>query len=134
MFNSVETRYWSTKLKLIDIVWILRKIHHIIETSQFFIVIYIDYDAALNIAKQTSLLIIFIDKFNFRLIKASNYLQRFNLDIRHKSKKQHIIFNVLSRLTSANINELTYNALQFFANDEFDALFTAFLIEMNNEF
>ena len=96
--------------------------------------IYIDHDAALNIAKQTILSIIFINKFNLRLIKVSNYLQRFNFDIHHKSRKQHIVFNVLSRLTSTNINELIHNVLQFFANDKFDIFFIMFFVKMNNEF
>ena len=58
-----------------------------IKVSQFFIIIYIDHDATLNIAKQTSLFIIFTNKFNLRLIKAFDYFQRFNLNIRHKSNK-----------------------------------------------
>ena len=43
------------------------------------------------------------NKLNLRLIRASSYIQRFNLNIRHKSKKQHVVSNILSRLTSLNI-------------------------------
>ena len=133
LLNSVETRYWSTKLKLTDIVWMLKKIRHMIKVFQFSTIIYIDYDAALNIAKQTSLFIIFTNKFNLRLIKAFDYLQRFNLNIRHKSNKQHIVFDALFRLTSTNITKMFHNE-KFFANDELDVLFIAFLIKMNDEF
>ena len=94
--------------------------------------IYIDHDAALNIAKQTFLSIIFTNKLNFRLIRIFDYLQRFNLNIRHKSNKQHIVLDVLSRLTSTNIIELTHQ--QLVANDELDIFFTTSLIEMNDEF
>lgn len=38
-----------------------------------------------------------------RLIKVSQFLQQFKLDIRHKPEKQHIIPNALSRLTNTNI-------------------------------
>ena len=112
----------------------LKKIRHMIKAFQFFTVIYIDHNVILNIVKQIFLFIIFIDKLNLRLIKTLNYLQRFNLDIRYKSRKQHIVFDILSRLTSTNINELTHNVLQSFANDELNVLFIASFIKMNNEF
>ena len=133
LLNSVETRYWLTKLKLIDIIWILKKIRYMIEISWFFIVIYIDHDATLNITKQTSLFIIFTNKFNLRLIRAFDYFQRFNLNIRHKLNKQHIVFDALLKLTSTNITKMLHNE-KFFANDELDVFFIAFLIKMNDEF
>ena len=72
----------------------------------FFIVIYIDHEAILNIAKQIILIINFIDKFNLRLVKIFDYLQRFNLEIRHKSNKQHIVSNVFSKLVNINTKHL----------------------------
>ena len=104
-----------------------------IEILQFFTVIYIDYDIILNIAKQTSLFIIFTNKFNHRLIKTFDYFQRFNLNIRYKSNKQHIVFDVLFKLTSTNIIKIFYNKKSF-ANDEFNVFFIASLIKMNDEF
>lgn len=97
--------------------------------SKFATIIYIDYDATLDIAKQTSLTITSIDKLNLRLVRTFDYLQRFNLDIRHKLDKQHIVLDVLFRLTSANIF-----AKKSFANDELNALFTAFLVKMKSNF
>ena len=104
-----------------------------IEILQFFIIIYIDHNATLNIVKQTLLFIIFMNKFNLRLIRAFDYFQRFNLNICHKSNKQYIVFDALFKLTSTNITKMFHNE-KFSANDELDALFIAFLIKINDEF
>lgn len=40
-------------------------------------------------------------RLNLRLVWASQFLQQFKLNVRHKPKKEHIISNTLSRLTSA---------------------------------
>ena len=104
-----------------------------IKILQFFTIIYIDYNAILNITKQTLLFIIFINKFNLQLIKAFDYLQRFNLNIYYKLNKQHIVFDALFKLTSTNITKMFYNEKSF-ANDKFDVLFIATLIKMNDKF
>ena len=72
-----------------------------------------------------------IDKFNLRFVRASDYIQRFNLDIRHKSDKQHIVFDVLSRLVSDNINA---SVIRNSDENELDVLFTISLIEMKKDF
>ena len=92
-------------------------------------IIYIDHDAALDIIKQITLTIFFIDKLNLRLIRASNYIQRFNLKLRHKSNAQHIISNAFSRLFSLNKK-------QQLIDDEkkLNALFTITMCEMNEVF
>ena len=70
------------------------------------IVIYIDHELTLNIVKQITLIINFIDKLNFRFVKISNYLQKFNLNIKHKFDKQHIVSNAFFRLANANTKQL----------------------------
>ena len=127
----VETRYWLTKLELVDIVWVLKKIRHIVETTNLSTMIYTNHDAVLDIVKQISLIISFIDKLNLRLIRASNYIQRFNLNIRHKLEKQHIISNALSRLAIDNAESILRKS---FAKDELNALFIMFFIKMNIHF
>ena len=119
-------KYWLTKLEIARIVWILRKIRHIVEISSRKIIIYIDYESALEIVTQIILIITFIDKLNLRLIRISNYIQRFNLEIRHKSDKQHIIFDALSRLISDNHESKT--------ESELNVLFTIFLVQMKKIF
>ena len=72
----------------------------------FFIVIYIDHETILNIAKQIILIINFIDKLNSRFKKVFDYLQRFNLKSKHKSDKQYIVSNVFSKFLNVNTKQL----------------------------
>ena len=130
LLTSTKTKYWSTELKLEEFVWILRKIRHMIEFIKSSTIVYIDHDVALKIAKQINLITSFIDKLNLKLIRASNYVQRFFSQIRHKSDKFHIVFDALSRLSFNKAQFSNYSQ-----NDELDVLLhTASLIEMNNEF
>ena len=125
LLTSAETRYWSIELKLVDIVWMFKKIKYLIDSFSLTIVIYTNHDATLEFVKQTTLIISSIDKLNLRLVLASNYIQRFNFDIRHKFDKQHIIFDVFFRLVSLNDN--TKKSID---KNELDALFITILIEM----
>ncbi len=46
-------------------------------------------------------------KLNLRLVRASEYIQRFrHLEFRHKPGKQHIVPNALSRLKSNNNGDI----------------------------
>ena len=102
----------------------MKKTRHIVEISNKN-VIYIDYDATLKIVNQIIFIISSIDKLNFRLIKTFDYIQRFNLKIRYKSNKQHIVSNILFKLINVNINSFNHN------KNEFDILFIVSLIKMN---
>ena len=126
----VETRYWSMKLKIIDIVWVLKKIKHLMKSFFISIVIYTNHDVALNIIKQTTFTTFFIDKLNFRFIRASNYIQRFNVELRHKSNAQHIISNVFF------FRFVNLNTEQKLVDDEkkLNVLFITTLIKMNEAF
>jgi hypothetical protein len=65
--------------------------------------VYTDHGAALGIARQTTLTTASTAKLNLRLVRASEYIQRFrNLCFRHKPGKQHIVPDALSRLSSAS--------------------------------
>lgn len=61
-------------------------------------IIYTDHEAVVEISCQEFLSTSFIDKLNLRLIQAFKYIQRFNLIIKHKSRKKHIVSNALFRL------------------------------------
>ena len=107
----------------------MKKIRYIIKTSNqsITIIIYINHDAALDITKQISFFTSFTNKLNFRLMRISNYIQRFNFDIRYKFDKQHIMSNAFFRLISDNINVFDHD-------DELNALFTISLMKMNSNF
>ena len=125
---ETESRYWFIELKIVDIVWIFKKIKHIVKVFTVSIVIYTNHDFALNIINQITLSITFIDKLNLRLIRVFDYIQRFNLNIRHKFDKQHIVSDAFSRLTNANISTSPRRNSD---DDELNALFIISLIEMN---
>ena len=47
--SSTKFKYWSTKLKIIDIVWVFKKTRHIVEISSNKTIIYIDHEIVFNI-------------------------------------------------------------------------------------
>ena len=126
---DVEIKYWFTKLKLNDIIWVLRKIRHLLDfflTKSF--VIFIDHDAVLEIVKQINMIIVSIDKLNLRLVKTFDYIQCFELKIRHKFDKQHIVFDALFKLVSTNIDVASID------ESEFDVLFIITFVQMKKDF
>ena len=125
LLNSIETRYWSIKMKIADIVWILRKIRHFIESFTSFIVIYIDHDVTLNIVNQITFSFFSTNKLNLRLIRVNDYIQRFDLDIRHKSNKFHLVSNVLFRLINLNDSSTS-------SKEELDVFFTFVDVDTNH--
>lgn len=80
------------------------------------------------IVKQISLFTSSTDKLNFRLVRVLYYIQRFNFIIRHKSNRLHLVLNALFKLSIRNkIKEQS-------KNEEFDVLFTIFLIQITSKF
>ena len=93
---DAETRYWSTKLKMIEMIWIVKKIRHMIESCRKpSIIIFIDHAIIVGLIKQTSLTTINTDKLNLRLIRTSQFLFVLSIKIKVKSEKFHVIFDVL---------------------------------------
>lgn len=106
--TDLKSRYWFTELKLADLIWILRKIRHMIESAFLLPIIYTDHGAAVDINKQESLSTSFTNKLNLRLIRASEYIQRFNIIIRHKSGKKHVVSNALFRFKKNESNSVFF--------------------------
>ena len=98
LLNTAESNYWPTELEVAGIVWVVKKIRHMIESSHHAVQIITDHSAAVQIGKQTSLTTSNTEKLNLRLVRASQYLQTFNLCIRHKSGKSNTVPDALSRL------------------------------------
>ena len=135
IFISAESRYWSIELKTAGFIWLIRKIRHMIEAARSTpqIIIYTDHSATINIVKQIKFTFNNIDKLNLRLVRASTYLLQFSLDVRHKSSKQHIIFDVLSRLSS-NVDAIKRaNDLEGDENT-LNATYHVILIKMSDDF
>ncbi len=98
-----------------------------IDSFKKFIILFMDHESILKIVKQISLTTISIDKLNLRLIRVFEYIQRFNVIIKHKSNKHHVVSNALSRL----VNENDEFASEL---DELNAFFIISLVEMNFTF
>ncbi len=102
LLQDAETRYWPTELEVAGLVWVVKKTRHMIEAAAKNVIIYTDHAASVGISRQSSLNTTAVEKLNLRLIRASEYLQRFRLDVRYKPGKSNIIPDALSRLPSDN--------------------------------
>ena len=108
LLNDAKQNYWFIELKIIDIVWIIKRIRHMIDfIRKSFIIIYIDHSIVVSIFKQIILITFNIDKLNLRLVRASQYLFNFNIIIRHKFDKFNVIFDALSRLSNKTTTNVT---------------------------
>jgi hypothetical protein len=105
ILTSTKKRYWSTKLEVVVVVWIVKKLHHMIRASKHSTIIWTNHSITTSIVKQSKMFTSNTDKLNLRFVRVDMYLSQFDLDIRHKSKRDHVISDVLSRLS-------------FFQNDE----------------
>ena len=72
-------------------------------------------------------------RMNLRLVRAFQFLSQFNLDVRHKPDKEHIVLDALSRLVSAN-HEKSIATSEYDELSKIDAYFTVTLIEMSDDF
>ena len=130
LLNNVEQNYWSTKWKIANIVWIIKRIKHLIDSiKKFSIIVYTNYSTIVSIFKQTTLITFSIDKLNFRLIRVSQYLSNFNIVIRHKSDKSNVIFDVLSKL----FDKLSTQSNVIDKIEIFDVLYEHFVNLSNHE-
>lgn len=73
-------------------------------------------------------------QINLRLVKASQFLCRFNLDVRYKPGKENIVPDALSQLVSTNTSKLPkdYNKLDTLTM--IDIQFKAVLVKINDKF
>ena len=98
MLNQAEANYWPTELEVAGLVWVVRKVRHMIESTKKPAIIYTDHSAAVPISKQASLTTSSTDKLNLRLVRASQYLSSFDLEVKHKAGKSNVVPDALSRL------------------------------------
>ena len=111
------------------------------------IIVYIDHVVNTSIARQIILNFVNTNKFNLRLMRVFIYLFQFRLNVKHRSNKEHVISNALSRLFFDNeqINQQfsSENTLNFdiFHDDIVDSsidhdvyVFQKSLVIMSNEF
>lgn len=103
LLTPAEKNYWPTELEIAGFVWVVKKVRHIIESSQVKVIIQTDHSAIIDILQQSSITSTTSTmRLNLRLVRALQFLQQFKLDVRHKPGKEHIVSDALSRLASAN--------------------------------
>lgn len=100
--TPAETRYWPTELEVAGLVWVVKKLRHLIEATNLTTVVYTDHQAIVDIAKQSSLNTTSLVRLNLRHVRSSEYLARFRLDIRYKPGKTNTVPDALSRLPKAD--------------------------------
>ena len=104
LLTTAEANYWPIELEITGFVWAIKKVRHMVESSQYKVIIQIDHSAILDIIRQSSITTTTLTlRLNMRLIRASQFLRQFRLNIRYKPSKDHIVLDALSRLASANI-------------------------------
>ena len=135
--NSAERNYWPTELEVAAIVWVVRKVRHMIEASEAQpVIIFSDHSAAIQISRQTTLSTSSTNKLNLRLMRASQYLSAFNLSVRHKAGKSNIVSDALSRLQASAAVEEEHAVLEslFGVVTEDVPVYHMTLVEMNDNF
>jgi hypothetical protein len=134
ILTSAKKRYWSTKLEIVVVIWVVKKLHYMIRASKHSTIIWTNHSVIVAIIKQTKMITSNIDKLNLRLVRVDMYLSQFDLDIRHKSKRDHVISDALSRLSAWNDDEekITKNSNSNILND-IDAYFEI-LVKMSSQF
>ena len=129
LLAPAEQNYWPTELEIAGFVWVIKKVRHMVESSQFPVRVQTDHSAILDIFKQSSIVSTTSTmRMNVRLVRASQFLRQFRLDVTHKPGKEHILPDALSRLASCSPSMLPDD------HSELDALFAATLVDMNEEF
>ena len=129
MLTETEKRYWSTELEIAGLVWIVKKIRHMIEAAVKTTIFFTNHSAITSIARQISLTSSNTDKLNLRLVRASTYLSQFDLDVRYKSDKINIVSDALFRLLI--VAKVFSSLANVFHSIE---VFQASLIVMTDEF
>jgi hypothetical protein len=134
ILTQVEKLYWSTELKVTTIVWVIKKLHHMIRAFRHFTMIWTNHSITTLIVKQIKMITSNSNKLNSRLVRVDMYLSQFNLDIKHKSERNHVISNALSRLSSWNDDEekITKNSNNNILNDI--NTYCKILIKMSSKF
>lgn len=71
-----------------------------IKSSRQPTVVYTDHASTVGISTQTSINTVALERLNLRLIRASQYIQQFRLQVFHRPGKSNTVADALSRLTT----------------------------------
>ena len=65
---TAESHYWPIKLKMAGLVWAIKKLRHLVDSTVKPVIIYTDHSTVTSIARQTTLTSSNTDKLNNHLI------------------------------------------------------------------
>ena len=99
--TPAETLYWPTELETSALVFAAKKTRHLIEANDFTTIVYTDHVAVKHIAHSTSLKTTSPERANMRLIRGSQYLSQFRLDVHYVPGKDNVVPDTLSRIKCA---------------------------------
>ncbi len=68
LLQDIKTQYWLTELEVTELIWIVKKIRHMIEATAKNIIIYTNYIISIRISHQFSLNITAVKKLNLYFI------------------------------------------------------------------
>jgi hypothetical protein len=136
---SAKKNYWLIELKTVELIWVIKKIRHLIQSSKKSVIIQTNHAVIMNICKQIFITSInSVMRMNLRLIRVFQFLSQFsNLKIRHKSRKYHLISDALFRLQSLNKKDLSNDHAklnEFFVDHNAIHVYNTTLVKLNSEF
>ena len=142
ILSSTKKRYWFIELKIIVLIWSIRKLRMMIFNVENFIVVYINHVVNSIIVNQTKFIFNSINKLNMKFVRVSMYLFQFRFKIYHRFDKFNLIFDALNRLFNiVDKNNIVDNLnIEFFYSDIIDFelnhfyVFNQSLIAMNDVF
>ena len=115
LLSETEKKYWSTELKMTDLIWMIKRIRHMIDAAKNTIIMFTDHATNSFIVDQIIRNSDNTNKLNLRLVRAFTYFSQFNLEVRYKIDKFNVVPDALSRLSITNDSKNTdnLNALNF---------------------
>ena len=132
--NSAERNYWPTELEVAGLIWVMKQIRHLVESTKKPTVVFTDHSASVSISRQTTLSTSNTDKLNLRLVRASQYLSMFDLDIRYKPGKRNVVPDALSRLLRDRIETSELGDEEGILDALTTYVYAASLVEMSPDF
>jgi hypothetical protein len=96
--TAAETLYWPIELETSALVFAVKKTRHLVEANDYPTIVYSDHVAVKHIAHSTSLKTSSPERANMCLIRSSQYLSQFRLDVRYQPGKDNVVADALSRI------------------------------------
>ena len=117
----IEKNYWLIELEIAGFVQTIRKIRYMVESYKHPIIVQTNHSAIVDIIRKSSITSTNSTiRMNTRLVRTSQFLRQFRLEVRYKLGKEYIVPNALLRLTAARPSKVIDNYL------ELDALYSGY--------